>query len=80
MPSLDEVFDMIVSVAQEPENKAVAPALNRAAEIVAQAEQFLWLHSAAGMDIATLGIPDERKHGRRLSDRRANDPAHPLQQ
>lgn len=72
MQELDEIFDKIIDATERIEDKSNVAILMRAANNIILAGQQYSLGVSKGLDLTMLGLPDDRKEGRRISDRRSN--------
>ena len=72
MQDLDEIFDKIIDVTEKIEDKATIAILMRAANHIILADQQYSLGETKGIDLTMLGLPDDRKEGRRICERRSN--------
>lgn len=72
MQELDEIFDKIIDVTEKIEDKPTIAILMRAANSIILADQQYSLGLKKGIDLTALGLPDDRKLGRRQFDRRHN--------
>ena len=66
----DNIFNDIIDLSDKIKDKSVKDRLQRAAELVLMASQQNLLGRTQGVDLTTLGVPDERNLERRAGDRR----------
>ena len=66
----DNIFNDIIDLKEKLSDNSVKERLDRASEFVLMAAQMNLLGKTEGIDLTQLGVQDDRKHGRRIGDRR----------